>query len=267
MDSIRNDIVQPLREQGQISDDVYVNLAGNADKLQQTRNAMFGNWTGFNAHSLLALIQSRGFLALLVVYLLMAALFESFIHPLSILFTVPLAMVGGFLGLKLVFLLSLQNPITPIQTMDVVTMLGFVILLGIVVNNAILIVHQTLNNLRTGMSTDMALQESVRTRIRPIFMTAFTTIGGQIPLALMSGAGSELYRGLAAVMVGGLFCSTLFTIVLVPVVFSMFLNGREHLMRWLGRESDRERSFTPAHEQTPKPVPATGKSLEYATKD
>ncbi len=266
MDNILNEVIQPLRKQGQISDDIYVNLAGNADKLQQTRNAMFGNWTGFNLSSLLALVQSRGFLALVVIYLLMAALFESFIHPLAILFTVPLAMVGGFLGLKLVYLLSLRNPVTPIQTMDVVTMLGFVILLGIVVNNAILIVHQTLNNLRAGMKTDMALQESVRTRIRPIFMTAFTTIGGQIPLALMTGAGSELYRGLASVMVGGLFCSTLFTIILVPVVFSMFLNTRRQIMRRLGRDTDRERVFKPAHEEEPASLPAD-ESLEYVTKD
>lgn len=238
MNIIDNDIVQPLRDRGMIPDDVYISLAGTADKLVQTRTAMFGHWTGFNAQSLLALLQSRGFLALIVVYLLMAALFESFVYPLAILFSVPLAMVGGFAGLKFVHWLSLMNPVTPIQQMDVVTMLGFVILLGIVVNNAILIVHQTLNNMSEGnMAPQEALRESVRTRVRPIFMTAFTTIGGQLPLALMSGAGSELYRGLAAVMVGGLLVSTLFTVILVPVVFSIFLYIRELLMKALGREA------------------------------
>jgi len=236
MTTIENDIVSQLREQGQIDPSVYVSLAGNADKLVQTRAAMFGRWAGFNMESLLVLVQSRGFLALLVVYLLMAALFESFIHPFAILLTVPLAMIGGFGGLQLVHWLSQMNPVTPIQQLDVVTMLGFVILLGIVVNNAILIVHQTLNNLRDGATPEAALHESVRTRIRPIFMTAFTSIGGMIPLALMPGAGSELYRGLAAVMVGGLLVSTLFTIVLVPVVYSMFLTLRIHIMEWLGRE-------------------------------
>ncbi|UCD28332.1 MAG: efflux RND transporter permease subunit [Planctomycetota bacterium] len=230
-------IVADMRGQGSIDPSVQISLAGNADKLVQTRAALFGRWTGFNTDSLLRLLQSRGFLALVVVYLLMAALFESFIHPLAILLTVPLAMVGGFGGLKIVHEASLANPIAPIQQFDVVTMLGFVILLGIVVNNAILIVHQTLNYLKRGMDPTAALHQSVRTRIRPIFMTAFTSIGGMLPLALMQGAGSELYRGLASVMVGGLLISTLFTIILVPVVFSMFLNLRIRIMQRLGRET------------------------------
>jgi HAE1 family hydrophobic/amphiphilic exporter-1 len=250
-------IVKQMRESGAIGPDVIVSLAGNADKLDQTRTAMFGNWTGFNGESILALVQSRGFLALLVVYLLMSALFESFIHPLAILLTVPLAMVGGFGGLKLVHLLSLMNPISPIQQLDVVTMLGFVILLGIVVNNAILIVHQTLNNLDMGMSADDALRTSVRTRIRPIFMTAFTSIGGMLPLALMTGAGSELYRGLAAVMVGGLLVSTLFTLILVPVVYSMFLHLRIGLMQWLGREDQLPAGAGHAGGRHPGGVPGT----------
>lgn len=236
MDTIENEVVPLLRQQGRIDPDVYVSLAGYADKLVQTRTAMFGSWSGFNLPSLLALVQSRGFLSLIIVYLLMSALFESFIHPLAIMLTVPLAAVGGFAGLRLVHMLSLRNPVMPIQQLDVVTMLGFVILVGIVVNNAILIVHQTLNNMKYGMNPTDALHESVRTRIRPIFMTSFTTIVGQLPLALMTGAGSELYRGLAAVMVGGLFCSTLFTLILVPVVFSMFLHLRIVIMKRLGRE-------------------------------
>ncbi len=229
-------MVDGLREQGRIDESILISMAGNADKLVQTRAAMFGMWTGFNTESIVAVLQSRGFLALLVVYLLMAALFESFLHPLAILFTVPLAAVGGFGGLWIVQMLSLMNPVTPIQQLDVVTMLGFVILLGIVVNNAILIVHQTLNNLNNGMDQEEALKQSVQTRIRPIFMTAFTSIGGMLPLALMTGAGSELYRGLAAVMVGGLMVATLFTIILIPVVYSFFLGARSFIMRSLGRD-------------------------------
>jgi len=185
----------------------------------------------------LSLVQSRGFLALLVVYLLMSALFESFLHPIAILFTVPLAAVGGLGGLWIVHRMSLLDPVAPIQQLDVVTMLGFVILLGIVVNNAILIVHQTLNNLAAGMNQEDALKESVRTRIRPIFMTAFTSIGGMVPLAFMSGAGSELYRGLAAVMVGGLMTATLFTVVLIPIVYSFSLSFRAAIMKSLGRDA------------------------------
>jgi HAE1 family hydrophobic/amphiphilic exporter-1 len=245
-------VVEGLRASNAISPAVLVSYAGNADKLQQTRAAMFGNWTGFNWQSVLALVQSRGFLALLVVYLLMSSLFESFIHPIAILLTVPLAMVGGFAGLRVIHMLSLMNPVAPIQQLDVVTMLGFVILLGIVVNNAILIVHQTLNNLKAGLDPTQALHESVRTRIRPILMTAMTSVGGMAPLALMTGAGSELYRGLAAVMVGGLLVSTVFTIILVPVVYSMVLSFRIWLMKTLGRETG-----IPTREAVAAPAPAT----------
>ncbi|HSW45794.1 MAG TPA: efflux RND transporter permease subunit [Phycisphaerae bacterium] len=254
MDTIENRIVARLRGEGKISPDVFVSLAGTADKLVQTRAAMFGQWTGWNWHSLLALVQSRGFLALLVVYLLMAGLFESFVHPLSIMLTVPLAAVGGFLGLRVVHTLSLYNPTTPVQQLDVVTMLGFVILVGIVVNNAILIVHQTLNNISYGMRPEEALPEAVRTRVRPIFMTAYTTIFGQLPLALMPGAGSELYRGLAAVMVGGLFVATVFTLILVPVVFSISLKVRERILARFGREARSGRAVALALPGDPPPA-------------
>jgi HAE1 family hydrophobic/amphiphilic exporter-1 len=236
MTTLENDIIGRMREAGQIDSSIFTSLAGNADKLVQTRAAMFGRWTGWNAQSILALVQSRGFLALLITYLLMAALFESFVHPISIMLTVPLAAVGGFAGLKLVYWMSLQDPVQPIQQLDVVTMLGFVILLGIVVNNAILIVHQSLNNLTYGMTPEQAIHESIHTRLRPIFMTALTTVFGQLPLALMPGAGSELYRGLAAVMVGGLLVATVFTLILIPLVFSTLLHVRMAVAQWMGRE-------------------------------
>jgi HAE1 family hydrophobic/amphiphilic exporter-1 len=261
MDIIENEIVAGLRRDGKIGPGVFVSLAGTADKLVQTRAAMFGEWSGWNWHSLLSLVQSRGFLSLLVVYLLMAGLFESFMHPLSIMLSVPLASVGGFLGLRIVHTLSLRDPTTPVQQMDVVTMLGFVILVGIVVNNAILIVHQTLNNISYGMKPDDALPEAVRTRVRPIFMTAFTTIFGQLPLALMPGAGSELYRGLAAVMVGGLFVATVFTLILVPVVFSISLKVRERALVWYGGGPRTRHAVlvptasSPPPEETPKRKP------------
>jgi HAE1 family hydrophobic/amphiphilic exporter-1 len=188
-----------------------------------------------------------------VVYLLMAGLFESFIHPLAIMLTVPLATVGGFAGLAAVHLLSVMNPITPVQQLDVVTMLGFVILVGIVVNNAILIVHQALNNIGYGMSHADALVESVRSRVRPILMTAFTSIGGMLPLALMPGAGSELYRGLAGVMVGGLFVATVFTLILVPVVFSVFLSLQWRLRGRVGRGMASE--MAPATASVPADTP------------
>jgi HAE1 family hydrophobic/amphiphilic exporter-1 len=106
-------------------------------------------------------------------------------------------------------------------------MLGFVILIGTVVNNPILIVHQSLNHMREdGMSPTDAILESVRTRIRPIFMTTMTTVLGLMPLVLFPGAGSELYRGLGAVVLGGLLLSTVFTLILVPALFSLAMEAR-----------------------------------------
>jgi hydrophobic/amphiphilic exporter-1 (mainly G- bacteria), HAE1 family len=122
----------------------------------------------------------------------MAALFESFLYPFVIMFSVPLAALGGFLGL------ALLNQFV-FQPLDVLTMLGFIILIGTVVNNAILVVHQALNHMREdGMAEREAIRESTRTRIRPIFMSVATSVFGMLPLVLFPGAGSELYRGWAA---------------------------------------------------------------------
>jgi len=119
--------------------------------------------------------------------------------------------------------------------MDVLTMLGFIILIGTVVNNAILIVHQSLNHMREeGMEADRAIREAAGNRIRPIFMTVLTSVFGMLPLVLFPGAGSELYRGLGSVVVGGLVISTIFTLVLVPALFSLTLKIRAALSAWMG---------------------------------
>jgi HAE1 family hydrophobic/amphiphilic exporter-1 len=153
----------------------------------------------------------------------MAALFESFLYPIIIMFSVPLATVGGFVGLAVLNIFTLQ-------VMDVLTMLGFVILIGTVINNAILIVHQTLNNMREEkMESRQALIESVRTRIRPIFMSVATTVFAMLPLVIFPGAGSELYRGLGSVVLGGLIVSTIFTLLLIPAVFSLVMDIKARL--------------------------------------
>ncbi len=239
MQILEDEIIKPMRADGSIPPTIVTTLAGTADKLVQTREALFGAWQGGTwrrdpvtgaiplAASLGNLFTSRGFLALLVTYLLMAALFESFVWPFVIIFTVPLATVGGFASLRLVHEWSFSDPVSPIQQLDVLTMLGFVILIGIVVNNGILVVHQALNNHRDyGLSWERSISESVRTRVRPIFMTAFTSIGGMAPLVFLSGAGSELYRGLGSVVVGGLLVSTVFTLLLVPAVLSLVVDIR-----------------------------------------
>jgi HAE1 family hydrophobic/amphiphilic exporter-1 len=159
----------------------------------------------------------------------MAALFESWLYPFVVIVSVPLGAIGGILGLH-VLNIYLMLTGRPPQMLDVLTMLGFVILIGTVVNNAILIVHQSLNHMREDdMPHGEAILESVRTRVRPIFMTTATTVCGLSPLVLFPGAGSELYRGLGAVVLGGLVVSTLFTLLLVPTLFSLMLDLRDRL--------------------------------------
>ena len=210
----------PLTEAGLYQ----IRFAGTADKLQDTRRAMQG--------SLL--------MAGLITYLLMCALFESYFYPLIIMTSVALGMVGGFAGLAL---LNVWFP----QPMDTLTMLGFVILIGVVVNNAILIVHQALQNMKGGMDHQAAILDSTRTRLRPIFMSTITTVLGMLPLVVpmpswkgghmvfIPGAGSELYRGLGSVVLGGLIVSTVFTLVLIPLSFSLALDARTFLARLFGR--------------------------------
>ena len=204
MQRIDDEIIAPLRASGQLEGGYQINLAGTADKLRQTWMALRFNVV----------------LALLITYLLMAALFESWLYPLVIILSVPLGAVGGILALNLL------NQFVP-QPLDTLTMLGFVILIGTVVNNPILIVHQSLNLMREElMSPTDAILESVRTRIRPIFMTTTTTVLGLLPLVLFPGAGSELYRGLGSVVLGGLAVSTVVTLVFVPTLFSLTMDAR-----------------------------------------
>jgi len=203
MEIVREKVVEPIKAGGNFSSLYTINLGGTADDLTRTRQALMWNFI----------------LAIVISYLLMSALFENFLYPFIILFSVPLAAAGGFVGLFLV------NRFVSNQPLDILTMLGFIILVGIVVNNAILIVHQSLNNMRESqMSSRDAIAESVRTRIRPIYMSSITTIFGMLPLVLSPGAGSEFYRGLGSVVVGGLMISTVFTIFLIPALLSLLFD-------------------------------------------
>ncbi|MEL6292542.1 MAG: efflux RND transporter permease subunit, partial [Pseudomonadota bacterium] len=152
------------------------------------------------------------------VFLVMAVLFESFVLPCVILVSVPVAGVGGIAGLAV---LNLYQP----QPLDMLTLLGFVILIGIVVNNAILLVHQSLYHLREeGLGVNDAVLEATRNRIRPIFMSTLTSVFGMLPLVMFPGAGSELYRGLGSVVVGGLSLSAVLTLLLVPPLLRLTLS-------------------------------------------
>ncbi len=210
---INSEILDPLKASGQLSGSYNAILTGSADDLSVTRRALQWNFL----------------LAALIAFLLMASLFESFLYPLVIMFSVPLASFGGFLGL---FILNFFI----YMPLNVLTMLGFIILIGIVVNNAILIVHQALNYMRDhGMESKEAIVESVKSRIRPIFMSTTTSVFGMMPLILLPGSGSEFYRGLGSVVVGGLLVSTMFTLILVPSVFSLVLDGKNHFSAWFAK--------------------------------
>lgn len=227
METIENDVLGPMRGQKRLGGLYRARLSGTADKLTLTRRSLQRNFI----------------LAIVITYLLMAALFESFLYPFVILFSVPLAALGGFLGLAVVNLFTYQ-------ALDVLTMLGFIILVGTVVNNAILIVHQSLNHMREeSMPPRQAIREAVRNRIRPIFMSVSTSICGMLPLVLFPGAGSELYRGLGSVVVGGLIVSTVFTLILVPALFSLVLDARENLKGRLYRRRDHEPGLEPTFDR------------------
>jgi multidrug efflux pump subunit AcrB len=154
-------------------------------------------------------------LAIAILYLLMSALFRSFKDSLLVILALPLAIVGGVVALRLADL------ITGFQPMDLLTMIGFITLTGLVVNNAILLVHQTRAGERDGTPRREAVEQAVRYRLRPILMSTLTSLFGMLPLLLMPGAGTELYRGMAAVIVGGMSVSTLFTLILLPSLLRM----------------------------------------------
>ncbi|WP_028578734.1 efflux RND transporter permease subunit [Desulfogranum japonicum] len=201
MDTIQQEIIAPMQQAGKLAG-LSVRVGGNADKLTETRQALQWNML----------------LAVVITYLLMAALFENFFYPLIILFTVPLAAAGGLIGLRSVDALIAQQPL------DILSMLGFIILIGTVVNNAILIVHQSLNNVRYNNLIGLeAISDAVRTRIRPIFMSATTSVLAMSPLVIATGAGSELYRGLGSILLGGLAISTLFTLFVIPSLLSFVI--------------------------------------------
>ncbi len=175
-----------------------IQYGGSADQLEKAITVMAENFA----------------FALVILFLLMAALFKSIKDSLLVVITIPLATVGGILALQLLNL-------SVFQPLDLLTMIGFIILLGLVVNNAILLVHQTRIGQLDGLERSDAIEQALSLRLRPIFMSTATSFFGMLPLLLIPGAGSVIYRGLAAVIVGGLAFSTIFTIVLLPCLLRL----------------------------------------------
>lgn len=206
--TILEGMIKGMKDTGKITNNVEIGISGTADKLTQT----------------ISMLELNFILALIIIYLLMSALFGNFLYPIVIMFTVPLATAGGFIGL------ALTNSFIAPQPLDVLTMLGFIILVGIVVNNAILIVHQSQNLIKNeGYEHKKAVIEATRTRIRPIYMSSLTSIFGMLPLVLLAGPGSEFYRGLGSVISGGLALSTVFTIFVTPALLMFFIKLEQRI--------------------------------------
>jgi multidrug efflux pump subunit AcrB len=187
-----NDQVEPMLRSA-LPEDGTIIYGGSADRLSEAIDTMSTNFL----------------IALLILFLLMAGLFRSIKDSAIVTLTIPLAGVGGIISLQILNLFTFQP-------MDLLTMIGFIILLGLVVNNAILLVDQTRRAEREGLSRNEAVEKALSVRLRPIFMSTFTTIFGMLPLVLMPGEGSVIYRGLATTIVGGMTCSLFFTLLMLP---------------------------------------------------
>lgn len=182
----------------QLPETAGVILGGNAQKMNSAIEEMTLNF----------------FLALFILFLLMTALFKSVRDSALVLLVMPLAIAGGVLALYVLNLFTFQS-------LDLLTMIGFIILLGLVVNNAILLVDQTRHAQAQGMDRRDAVEQAVLMRARPVYLSTLTSLFGMLPLMLMPGVGSEIYRGLATVIVGGMAISALFTLVLMPSLLQL----------------------------------------------
>ncbi len=192
IDTLRRDVEPGIR--AMLPEDGEISYRGTADD----KDIALGN------------LRDSFALAVAILYLLMSGLFRSFLDSLLVMIALPLATVGGLA------MLYITNRFFVFQPLDLLTIIGFIILLGLVVNNAILLVHQTRAGEREGRSRREAVKSAVHMRLRPILMSTLTSIFGMLPLLLIPGAGTEVYRGLAAVIVGGMSVSTLFTLILLP---------------------------------------------------
>lgn len=163
-------------------------------------------------------------IAIVLVYLVMVALYESYLHPFVVLFSIPLSIIGAL------FALAMAQ-----ETINIFTMLGVIMLIGIVTKNAILVVD-FINTLRSqGMNLVKASVVAVKLRIRPILMTALSTVIGMLPIAISSGAGSEWKNGLGWALIGGMTSSMLLSLVIVPVVYIIVESAKDLLMKKLKR--------------------------------
>jgi len=190
--------------------DISIAYGGDADALTRAIGNLKGNFA----------------LAVVLLFLVMAALFKSPRDALLVMISLPMAAIGGVAAIRIVDL------VTP-TPLDLLGMIGFIILLGLVVNNAILLVSETRRIERGGASKDDAVRVALTNRVRPILMSTLTSLMGMLPLVIAPGAGSAIYKGLASVIVGGMAISTLFTLILLPCLLRLESLPRTNLRQRL----------------------------------
>lgn len=214
VDIVQREVVTYLRDTGAVPQDVTIAITGAADQLQATRQSLIGNYL----------------VALLIIYLLMVAIFTHWGYPLLIMITIPVGVAGGIVGLAILNGVGSVLPLLGLgaitQPFDMISMLGFLILMGTVVNNPILVVDRALQNADAGSAPLEAVRDALKTRLRPIAMSTLTTLFGLAPLVLIPGAGTELYRGVGAIVMFGILGSMLVTLTMLPALTVFALEMR-----------------------------------------
>ena len=172
-------------------------------------------------------------LALIIVYMVLAAQFESLVHPLTVILAVPLAAVGAF---GLLWLLNFGGkigvlPVIPAMNLNLFSQIGLVLLVGLVTKNSILLVEFANQQRAKGVNAHDAMLQAGTVRLRPILMTAFSTIAGILPIAIGFGAGAESRRPMGVAVVGGMLTSTFLTLLVIPVVYTLFSDLAERFQR------------------------------------
>jgi multidrug efflux pump subunit AcrB len=184
------------------------------------------DWSG-ESHDLREAGQEVWFmfiLAIIIVYMVLAAQFESLVHPLTVILAIPLAGLGAFGLLWLLNFLSVTKiiPEVPAMNMNLFSQIGLVLLVGLVTKNSILLVEFANQQRAQGVNAHDAMLQAGIVRLRPILMTAFSTIAGILPIAIGFGAGSESRRPMGVAVVGGMLTSTFLTLIVIPVVYTLF---------------------------------------------
>jgi len=213
---VRQDVIGALISSGELPAGITVSISGASDQLDATKAALAANYP----------------VALIIVFLLLVAIFRHWGYPLLIMTTIPLGIAGGIVGLVLMNVVGATLPLIGVdglhQPFDMISMLGFLILMGTVVNNPILIVDQAKRLMeKGGVSPPEAVREAVALRFRPIAMSTLTTICGLSPLVFMPGAGTELYRGVGAIVLFGILGAAIVSLTMLPALTVTVLEWRK----------------------------------------